>query len=265
MSINIVFVSNTGISLEERQQTSIAIANLATHFEAEAGYNLFLDLTSDGQTSQQLALPSAKPVPPIANALMLGVKLEDLIHPSIVTNLDLVSGGPLNSPRLSPLRTHPASHRLLGDAIKPIEEYYRYILIDCPNYLSVLTVNALTVADAFVFMLSGNASEATISRMKHNISRIRQHLNSSAPVLGVIGALQGTDAPYMMERFDLLLKHFGGKTLLLPFSDAEQIDPAGDGQPPIGELLDVYKHIAGELADRLERYRTIREKLYAKK
>ncbi len=75
----------------------------------------------------------------------------------------------------------------LRRALKPLKEYFDYILIDCPPSLGLLTINGLVAADRILipvqcefFAMKG------LNQLLDKRELVRQHLN---PSLQVVGAL----------------------------------------------------------------------------
>ena len=75
----------------------------------------------------------------------------------------------------------------LREALAPVREEYRYILVDCPPALDLLTVNALVAADTLLipiqceyFALEG------VSELMNTMERIRESLNPSLKIEGVL-------------------------------------------------------------------------------
>jgi len=71
--------------------------------------------------------------------------------------------------------------------LQPIKDSFRYILIDCPPSLGLLTINALTAADSLLIPLQCEyyALEG-ISELLNTLWRIRHSLNPSLQIEGVL-------------------------------------------------------------------------------
>ena len=77
--------------------------------------------------------------------------------------------------------------KVLRAALTPVKDAFDYILIDCPPSLGLLTINALTVADSAIIPIQSEyyALEG-LSQLMNTISLVRQHLNKSLKVEGVV-------------------------------------------------------------------------------
>jgi chromosome partitioning protein len=81
-----------------------------------------------------------------------------------------------------------ARETLLARSLIPLREQYDYIFIDSPPSLGLLTVNALTAATAGVIVpvqCEYLALEG-LSLLMRTIEQVREHLNSSLAVAGVV-------------------------------------------------------------------------------
>ena len=77
--------------------------------------------------------------------------------------------------------------KVLRAALTPVKDAFDYILIDCPPSLGLLTINALTAADSSIIPIQSEyyALEG-LSQLMNTISLVRQHLNKSLKVEGVV-------------------------------------------------------------------------------
>ena len=77
--------------------------------------------------------------------------------------------------------------KVLRAALTPVKDAFDYILIDCPPSLGLLTINALTAADSAIIPIQSEyyALEG-LSQLMNTISLVRQRLNKSLKVEGVV-------------------------------------------------------------------------------
>ena len=81
----------------------------------------------------------------------------------------------------------PRREYALGRLLAPISAEFDYILIDCPPSLSLLTVNAMTAADALLIPLQCEfyALEG-LSQLVQTFQRIRTGLNPKLRIAGIL-------------------------------------------------------------------------------
>ena len=77
------------------------------------------------------------------------------------------------------------SHNLLGKALRPLTDRFRYIFLDCPPSLGLLTLNALSCCDGVLIPLQCEyyALEG-LTQLLQTVSRVRRNFN---PNLGLEG------------------------------------------------------------------------------
>ncbi|MCB2228388.1 MAG: AAA family ATPase [Desulfarculaceae bacterium] len=85
------------------------------------------------------------------------------------------------------LAGRPGRERLLGEALAPLAHRYRFILLDCPPSLGLLTLNALTACQGVLVPLQTEyyALEG-LTQLLHTIARVRRTLNPSMRLEGIL-------------------------------------------------------------------------------
>lgn len=80
-----------------------------------------------------------------------------------------------------------ARERLLKTALDEVIDDYKFIIIDCPPSLGLLTLNALTAADSIIvpiqceyFALEG------LSQLMNTVTQVKKHLNPQLEIEGVV-------------------------------------------------------------------------------
>lgn len=100
----------------------------------------------------------------------------------------------------------------LKDALAPLKKQYRYILIDCPPSLNMLTVNALVASDTVLVPIQCEyyALEGLTSLLA-NIDRIRQSVNPDLQLEGLLRTMYDGRNRLTIEVSEQLINHFGEK------------------------------------------------------
>jgi chromosome partitioning protein len=111
--------------------------------------------------------------------LLDGVPLAELAKPTRFENLFLVPSKPELAGASVELSQHADGERYLADALKDVEGF-DFILLDCPQSLGPLTVNALAAADRVVVPVQTEyyALEG-LAHLMQSINRIKTRLNAA--------------------------------------------------------------------------------------
>jgi chromosome partitioning protein len=100
----------------------------------------------------------------------------------------------------------------LKQALEPVSPLYDYILIDCPPALNLLTVNALTAADAVVIPMQCEyfAIEG-LADLVNTVKKIKARLNPGLVIDGVVRVMFDNRNTLAQHVSDQLKAHFGAK------------------------------------------------------
>jgi len=169
-------------------KTTTAI-NLGTALSAVGERVLLLDSDAQGNASTGLGVPRALRRKSLYDVLMDKLPAVDAIVKTQLPGLDLLPADPdLSGVELELGQTPRRSYRL-RDALAPLRagNLYDYVLIDCPPALSLLTVNAMTAADAVLVPLQCEffALEG-LTQLMRTVDLVRGSLNPTLEIQGVV-------------------------------------------------------------------------------
>lgn len=184
-------------------KTTTAI-NLGTALAAVGERVLVVDLDPQGNASTGLGIERSQRKVSAYDVLIGLAMIENAIVPTKVPGLDIVpSTMDLLGAELELASVPRRSHRL-RDALtrmprigKPRFETeteaeittrpYSYVLLDCPPSLNLLTINAMTAADAILVPLQCEffALEG-LSQLLRTVERVRSSLNPRLEIQGVV-------------------------------------------------------------------------------
>jgi chromosome partitioning protein len=169
-------------------KTTTAI-NLGTALAAVGERVLLLDSDAQGNASTGLGVPRAMRRKTLYDVLMESLPVAQAIVKTQLPGLDLLPADPdLSGVEVELGQTPRRSYRL-RDALAPLraDGSYDYVLIDCPPALSLLTVNAMTAADAVLVPLQCEffALEG-LTQLMRTIDLVRGSLNPALEIQGVV-------------------------------------------------------------------------------
>jgi len=112
---------------------------------------------------------------------------EDVIRPTQIDHLSLLPASRDLIGAEIELVPLPRREYRLDDAITQVRRQYEFVIVDCPPSLGLLTVNALTAADAVLIPLQCEyyALEG-LSALLETIGFIRQSLNPKLDIQGLL-------------------------------------------------------------------------------
>ena len=173
-------------------KTTTAI-NLGTALAAVGERVLVADLDPQGNASTGLGIPRQNNRRSTYHVLIGEAALPDVVISSGIPRLDCApSSMDLLGAELELAGLERKAHRL-HDALERMVHAgksgagYSYVLLDCPPSLNLLTINALTAADAVLVPLQCEffALEG-LSQLLKTVERVRGSLNPSLSVQGVV-------------------------------------------------------------------------------
>lgn len=167
-------------------KTTTAI-NLAASLAANDFRVLVIDSDPQGNATSGLGIAKDPSRPSLYHVLLGDTPASQAIVPTEMDGLFLLSADKNLVGSNLELVDIPNREFRLRERIAAIREDYRFILIDCPPALDLLTLNALIAADAVLvpiqcefFALEG------VSELMDTIDRIRESFNHALSIEGIL-------------------------------------------------------------------------------
>jgi chromosome partitioning protein len=163
------------------------VVNVAAYLAADGARVLVVDLDPQGNATSGLGAARAPEGHCVYDALVNDVPLESLIEATGEPGLDLVASSIALAGAEVELAVAAQRERRLARILPPVAAAYDFVFLDCPPSLGLLTVNALTAADAVLVPLQCEyyALEG-LSQLIATIHLVRDHLNPGLAVNGVV-------------------------------------------------------------------------------
>jgi len=161
--------------------------NLAASLAASEFKVLVIDSDPQGNATSGLGVQKNPDRPSLYHVLLSGVSARDAIVPTELEGLSIIPADKNLVGANLELVEIPNREFRLRESIREIRHEFRFVLIDCPPALDLLTLNALVAADSVLvpiqcefFALEG------ISELMDTIERVRESFHHPLPVEGIL-------------------------------------------------------------------------------
>ena len=167
-------------------KTTTAV-NLGSCLAQESRRVLIVDIDPQGNATSALGINGNDRPQTIYEALIGQSELKETILPTALASLDLVPAGQRLSGAEIELVDVTSRESRLRDCLMSVRNEYDYVFVDSPPSLGLLTVNALTAADAVLIPLQCEylALEG-LTQLLGAIRRVQDRLNPGLRIEGVL-------------------------------------------------------------------------------
>jgi chromosome partitioning protein len=167
-------------------KTTTAV-NLAACLAAAEQPTLLVDCDSQANATAGIGFAKDPSRRTLYHSLILGELFEKIVQKSQVTNLDVVPADKNLAGAAVELVTAENREYKLQAALRLLNERYRFIILDCPPALDLLTLNALVAANAVLVPIQCEylALEG-VSELLDTLMRIRRTLNPNLEIEGIL-------------------------------------------------------------------------------
>jgi len=192
-------------------KTTTAV-NLAASLAVAEHTVLLVDLDPQANATTSAGLGSQEPGLSTYDVLIRGRRISEAIVKSTISRLDLVPSDPDLAGAEIELASLPNRESILKEALGDVSSAYEIILLDCPPALGLLTVNALTAADALLIPVQCEyfAMEG-LGRLLRTVDLVRQSLNPQLDIEGVVLTMYDGRNNLNRQVADEIRKYLPGK------------------------------------------------------
>jgi chromosome partitioning protein len=172
---------------------------------------LLVDFDPQGALSVGLGIPPHQLDRTIYNVIMeRAARVDEVIIKTSVDGMELLPSNIDLSAAEVQLVTEVGREHTLGRALRPVLDYYDYILIDCQPSLGLLTVNALACADSVVIPLECEYfSLRGVALLIDTIDKVRDRLNPKLDITGILATMYDPRTLHTREVMARVLEAFG--------------------------------------------------------
>src|SRR5579885_230498 len=167
-------------------KTTTAV-NLAACLAAADQPTLLVDCDSQANATAAIGFQKDPARKTVYHALILGEPFEKIFLKSQVDGLDVIPADKNLAGAAVELVLAESREYKLQTFLLPARQKYRFVVLDCPPALDLLTLNALVAADAVLIPIQCEylALEG-VSELLDTLMRIRRTLNPSLEIEGIL-------------------------------------------------------------------------------
>ncbi len=226
---------------------------------AEVGRRVLLvDFDPQGALSVGLGIPTHELETTVYNLLVeRGHDIRDVIQHTRVEGLDVVPANIDLSAAEVQLVGEVAREQILARVLRPVEDDYDVVLVDCQPSLGLLTVNALTAAHGVIIPLECEFfAMRGVALLVETIEKITDRLNPRLEIDGILATMYDGRTLHSREVVASVVEHFGNQVFHTVISRTVKFPDATLAAEPITTYdathkgADAYRQLARELIAR---------------
>lgn len=184
--------------------------NLAASLAAAEYPVLLVDIDPQANATNGLGIESRKIEFTIYECLINNHPVKDVIKETIMPNLNVLPSHINLVGAEIELVGKTNREMVLKSILDELKSDYKFIIIDCPPSLGLLTLNALTAADSVLIPVQCEyyALEG-LGQLLNTISIVRYRLNTALDIEGVLLTMFDTRLRLSNQVVDEVIRHFG--------------------------------------------------------
>jgi chromosome partitioning protein len=248
-------------------KTTTAV-NVAAGLAHRGRQVLLVDLDSQGSASISLGVHHDNLSPSSADVLFGDATIHDAIRPTNNGHLDLLTGSLDLANADVRLKEQERGQHRLATVLEQVESTYDQIIVDCAPSTSILSINALVAADAFIIpVVPSYLSLEGVVNLGKVVRKVRRQMGEAAPVLGLLLTKVDRSRPEVNDAISQVRNHYGGKVFDVEIEQDPTVEEApGYGQDlftfaPESQGAEDYQQLLDEIETRLDRYGTVFDRI----
>jgi chromosome partitioning protein len=181
--------------------------NLGVAFQEMGHRVLAVDMDPQGNLTMSLGLNPDTVRPTMYDVLVNGLRMDRTVaHQEIdlaPASIDLAAVEIALSALIG-------RERVLSKALMQLQDDYDYILIDTPPSLGLLTINALTAAEAIIVPVQCEyLSLRGLAQLERTLELVRENLNPKVHIAGIVPTMYDGRTIHSREAVEVLRSSFG--------------------------------------------------------
>ena len=221
---------------------------------------LLLDFDPQGSLAVGLGINPHELDTSIYNVLMeRDTSIADVLVDTGVKGMDLVPSNIDLSAAEVALVGEVAREMTLARELAKVRDDYDYVLIDCQPSLGLLTVNALTAADAVLIPLECEFFALRgVAMLTDTIEKVQDRLNPKLAIVGIVATMYDARTLHGREVLDRVVQAFGDTVFHTVIARTVRFpDATVAGEPittfsPASNGASSYRSLAVEVLQRME-------------
>lgn len=175
-------------------KTTTAV-NLAASLAVAEKKTLLIDVDPFGASAIALGFTPEKIKASLAEIFSFTHSLKSAIHRTELECLDFVPSNVYSVNMHDKFMKYSENRLILKNAVKEVENFYDYIIMDCPPVLKGITTNALVASDSILIPIkSGHFSLEAVDRLFGYYSWIKEIANPNLSIEGIILTMYEKDS-----------------------------------------------------------------------
>jgi len=175
-------------------KTTTAV-NLAASLAVAEKKTLLIDVDPFGASAIALGFTSDKINASLAEVFAFTHSLKSAIHRTDLEYLDFVPSNVYSINMHDKFLKYSENRLILKNAVKEVENYYDYIILDCPPVLKGISTNALVASDSILIPIkSGHFSLEAVDRLFNYFDWIKEIANPNLEIEGIVLTMYEKDS-----------------------------------------------------------------------